>query len=108
MEHHLNQTELGFNQHICGTCEKQLCVHGNCRNCGDCARCDGEQKRWTGHHSRIRKGLEKPNHKVNEYEVRTIRMLWPSHSFAVLGRMYGLSKQQVHRIVRGEKWRHVR
>ena len=49
-----------------------------------------------------------PNHKLNDYEVRTIRGLWPSHSFRVLARMYGLSPAQVHRIVRGRKWRHVR
>jgi hypothetical protein len=39
--------------------------------------------------------------------VQTIRSLWPSHSFAVIGRMYGISKQQAHRIVRGLKWKHI-
>jgi len=58
-------------------------------------------------HPVIREGTKNRNHKVNDYEVRTIRQLWPSHSFAVLGRMYGISKQQAHRIVRGKKWRHV-
>ena len=55
----------------------------------------------------IRRGTQMPNHKLNDYEVRTIRGLWPSHSFRVLARMYGLSPAQVHRIVRGRKWRHV-
>jgi hypothetical protein len=52
-------------------------------------------------------GTRLPNHKLNDYEVQTIRSLWPSHSFAVIGRMYGISKQQAHRIVRGVKWKHV-
>ena len=55
----------------------------------------------------VRRGTQLSNHRLNEYEVRTIRSLYPSHSLGVLGRMYGVSKQQIHRIVRGEKWRHV-
>jgi hypothetical protein len=53
------------------------------------------------------RGTQMANHKVSEYEVRTMRTLWPSHSFAVIARMYGLSKQHVHRIIRGVKWAHV-
>ena len=53
------------------------------------------------------RGSARANHKIHEYEVRTIRALWPSRSFAVLARMYGLSKAHVHRIVRGAKWKHV-
>jgi hypothetical protein len=55
----------------------------------------------------IRCGSQASNHKVNEYEVRMIRALYPSHSCRVLGRMYGLSHVQVYRIVRRLKWRHV-
>lgn len=61
----------------------------------------------TGTSQNRQRGSERANHKVNEYEVRTIRGLWPSHSFAVLARMYGISKTQAYRIVRGVKWRHV-
>jgi len=46
--------------------------------------------------------------KLTEDIVRQIRAEWPASSLSVLGRRYGVAFQTVSRIVRGERWGHLK
>lgn len=56
---------------------------------------------------RIRHGMDSPARKLTAANVRTIRQLAETHSTRVLARMFGVSHTQVHRILRGRKWRRL-
>jgi len=69
----------------------------------------GERHGYKTHPEAIKHGIQFPQSKLTETDVRAIRARYAAGgiSQAALGAMYGVSQMVVSRIVRGTGWRHV-
>lgn len=54
------------------------------------------------------KGETAPSAKINEFDVYKIREMYKSgHGYAAIGRVMGITRQQVYRIITKRAWKHL-
>lgn len=56
----------------------------------------------------VPKGEAAFNAKATEKMVKAIRRLSEKHTQRELAEMFGISKSQIHRIISGQSWKHVK
>lgn len=99
--------------HVLHSCDVRSCVNPNHLRCGDHVENMGDRRirnrtsRGPKHVVTLKPqiGVKHWNDKLTEDQVREIRASDMSQS--ALSRKYGVSVQQVHRIVHGQAWTHL-
>ncbi len=87
-------------QQVCHRCDNRLCVNPDHLFEGTQADNQADMARK----GRSVHGIKHPNVKLSPEDVVEIRRLFGKISLPDLSKRFGVSKQQIHRIGRGERW----